>query len=52
MRRKHLQSYLEEFVYRFNRRRDRQAAFPALLGLAAAHRPVTYDIAISLGATA
>jgi hypothetical protein len=52
MRRKHLQSYLEEFVYRFNRRRDRQAAFPTLLGLAAAHRPVTYDIAISLGATA
>src|SRR5690348_2783554 len=35
LRRKHLQSYLDEFVFRFNRRRDRQAAFPSLLRFAA-----------------
>jgi predicted RNA-binding Zn-ribbon protein involved in translation (DUF1610 family) len=52
LRRKHLQSYLDEFVYRFNRRRDRLAAFPALLGFAAAHRPVTYEMLIALGAKA
>jgi hypothetical protein len=52
LRPKHLQSYLDEFVYRFNRRRDRYAAFPALLGFAAAHRPVPYDTLISLGAKA
>ena len=52
LRRKHFQSYLDEFVYRFNRRRDRDAAFPALLGFAAAQRPATYDMLISLGAEA
>ena len=52
LRRKHFPSYLDEFVYRFNRRRDRAAAFPALLGFAAAQRPATYDMLISLGAEA
>ena len=52
LRRRHFQSYLDEFVYRFNRRRDRHAAFPALLGFAAAHPPVTHDMLISLGANA
>jgi predicted RNA-binding Zn-ribbon protein involved in translation (DUF1610 family) len=52
LRRRHLQSYLDEFVYRFNRRRDRHAAFPALLSFAAAHQPVTYDMLVSLGAKA
>jgi len=52
LRRKHLQSYLDEFVFRFNRRRARDAAFLSLLGIAATHQPLTYDIAISLGATA
>jgi hypothetical protein len=52
LRQKHLQSYLDEFAYRFNRRRDRHGAFPALLGFAAAHRPVTYNMLISLGAEA
>jgi hypothetical protein len=28
LRRKYLQSYLDEFVFRFNRRRTRHAAFP------------------------
>jgi len=31
--RKHLQSYLDEFVFRFNRRRNRHAAFRSRLGL-------------------
>jgi predicted RNA-binding Zn-ribbon protein involved in translation (DUF1610 family) len=47
LRRKHLQSYLDEFVFRFNRRRDRQAAFPSLLRFAAAHGPMTYDMLVS-----
>jgi hypothetical protein len=46
LRRKHLQSYLDEFAFRFNRRRDQQAAFPSLLRFAAAHRPVTYDMLV------
>jgi hypothetical protein len=50
LRRRHLQSYLDEFVYRFNRRRNRHAAFPALLGSVAGHRPVTYDTLVSLAA--
>ena len=40
LRRKHLQSYLDEFVFRFNRRRTRHAAFRSLLGIAAALQPV------------
>jgi hypothetical protein len=36
LRRKHLQSYLDEFVFRFNRRRTRHASFRSLLGIAAA----------------
>jgi hypothetical protein len=38
LRRKYLQSYLDEFVFRFNRRRTRHAAFRSLLGIAAALR--------------
>jgi predicted RNA-binding Zn-ribbon protein involved in translation (DUF1610 family) len=52
LRRTHLQSYLDEFVFRFNRRRARHAAFASLIGIAAAHRPVTYDMLVSLGAKA
>ena len=51
LRRRHLQSYLDEFVYRFNRRRNRHAAFPALLGSVAGHQTVTYDTLVSLAAT-
>jgi hypothetical protein len=43
----HLQSYLDEFVFRFNTRRNRQAAFDAILGIAAAHQPLTYDMLVS-----
>jgi hypothetical protein len=52
LRRRHLQSYLDEFVFRFNRRRARPAAFPSLLGFAAAHRPVTHGMLVSLAAEA
>lgn len=39
---KHLQVYLDEFVFRHNRRRTPMAAFQTLLGLGAAHEPITY----------
>jgi hypothetical protein len=40
----HLQSYLEEFVFRFNRRRSRSRGmvFYRVLELAVAHAPVRY----------
>lgn len=40
---KHLQVYLDEFAFRFNRRRTPQAAFQTLLGLAAQRGPTTYQ---------
>jgi ISXO2-like transposase domain/Transposase zinc-ribbon domain len=46
LRRKHLQTYLDEFVFRFNRRRARHAAFRSLLGIAAAHSPLSYKMLI------
>ena len=47
LRRRHLQSYLNEFVVRFNRRRTRHAAFRSLLGIAASHPPITYQMLTS-----
>jgi transposase-like protein len=41
---KHLQMYLNEFVFRFNRRRTPMAAFQSLLGLASTHGPTTRDM--------
>lgn len=38
----HLQVYLDEFVFRHNRRRTPLAAFQTLLGLGANHAPSTY----------
>ncbi len=38
----HLQTYLEEFTFRFNRRRTPMAAFQTLLGLGSAQAPTTY----------
>jgi transposase-like protein len=38
----HLQVYLDEFVFRHNRRRTPLAAFQTLLGLGTAHDPTTY----------
>jgi transposase-like protein len=40
---KHLQVYLDEFVFRHNRRRTPMAAFQTLLGLSTSHRPTTYE---------
>ena len=44
LRREHFQSYLDEFVFRFNRRRSRSRGlvFYRALELAAAHEPVRY----------
>jgi predicted RNA-binding Zn-ribbon protein involved in translation (DUF1610 family) len=52
LRRRHLQSYLDEFVFRFNRRRAPHAAFRSLLGIAAAHSPLSYKMLISPEAAA
>jgi len=38
----HLPVYLDEYVFRHNRRRTPMAAFQTLLGLGAAHEPTTY----------
>lgn len=47
LRREHLQSYLDEFVFRFNRRDHRHASFRSLLGIAAGHAPLTYKMLVS-----
>ena len=41
---KHMQAYLDEFVFRFNRRRTPMAAFQSLLGLAGVHGPTTRNM--------
>ncbi len=38
----HLPVYLDEFVFRHNRRRTPMAGFQTLLGLGLAHDPITY----------
>ena len=40
---KHMQAYLNEFVFRFNRRKNPKAAFRVLLDLAGSHRAPTYE---------
>jgi len=40
--REHLPAYLDEYVFRHNRRGTPHAAFQTLLGLSAHHDPVTY----------
>ena len=47
LRTEHLQAYLDEFVFRFNRRRTPAAAFERLLGLAVALQPAPYRMLIS-----
>ena len=42
LRRTHLDTYLNEFVFRYNRRFHRHVSFEALLGLAAHHAPASY----------
>jgi transposase-like protein len=46
LRRKHLQAYLDEFAFRFNRRHTPAAAFERLLGLALTPKPATYQMLI------
>ena len=46
LRRTNLQHYLDEFVFRFNRRRTRHAAFDTLLGIAARTSPAPYHVLI------
>src|SRR6476469_944164 len=46
LRRQHLQTYLDEFVFRFNRRRNPAAAFERLLGLSLTLEPATYRMLV------
>jgi transposase-like protein len=46
LREKHLQSYLDEFVFRFNRRHTPAAAFARLLKLGLTYQPTTYQMLI------
>jgi ISXO2-like transposase domain/Transposase zinc-ribbon domain len=45
----HLQAYLDEFVFRFNRRRMPHAAFDRLLGLSLTLQPATYQMLVGRG---
>ena len=42
LRRKHADTYLNEFVFRYNRRFYRHASFETVLGLTAHHAPASY----------
>lgn len=42
LRRKHVDTYLDEFVFRYNRRFYRHVSFETMLGLAARHEPESY----------
>ena len=42
LRRKHVDTYLNEFVFRYNRRFYRHVSFETMLGLAANHEPTGY----------
>src|SRR6202521_202858 len=42
LRRSHVDTYLNEFVFRYNRRFYRHASFETILGIAAHHDPVSY----------
>ena len=45
---KHLQSYIDEFEFRFNRRRNRRAGLRLLLNLTMKSKPMTYKMLIEL----
>ena len=45
----HLQAYLNEFTFRFNRRFFPFTAFQSLLGIGAATEPTTYDALYNMG---
>ncbi len=42
LRRKHVDTYLNEYVFRYNRRFYRHVSFETMLGLAAHHEPASY----------
>ena len=46
LRPEHLQAYLDEFVFRFNRRRNPAAAFARLLDLSLTLQPATYQMLV------
>ena len=46
LRRTNLQHYLDEFVFRFNRRRTRHAAFDTLICIGARATPAPYHVLI------
>jgi len=48
---RHLQAYLDEFTFRFNRRRIPMAAFQTLLGLGGQQAPTTYKELYGVEAT-
>jgi hypothetical protein len=50
LRKTNLQHYLDEFVFRFNWRRTRHAAFDTLLDLGARTTPAAYRVLIRKGA--
>lgn len=47
LRRKHLQSYLDEFLFRFNRRAIGHTAFRSLLAIGVPNKPITYNMSIA-----
>ena len=49
LRRKHVDTYLDEFVFRYNRRFYRHVSFETMLGLVARHQPASYRDIISRG---
>jgi hypothetical protein len=51
LRRKYLQAYLDEFAFRFSRRKSRHAAFATLLGIAVDRQPVSYNMLKAMGTT-
>jgi transposase-like protein len=52
LRRKNFQTYLDEFVFRFNRRGNRHAGFARLRAIGLGHKPVTYNMLIAPDAQA
>ena len=49
LRRKHVDAYLNEFVFRYNRRFYRRVSFETVLGLAASRGPETYRDIVNRG---
>jgi hypothetical protein len=46
LRKTNLQHYLDEFIFRFNRRRTRHAAFDTVLGIGTRTAPAPYHVLI------